>query len=158
LCKPSPLFLFLFLSCSSTLSCIKEDRAFAYNAGRDACDLHSEQDRLWLCTSCICLLLLSPSSSSAVPPFSSLHQPSFSSLTARCSFLHIGVFNRSTRKKKKDDKTENEEWPYCTRFASAWEEILIITLAQARICELLLFFLSSGPVLARRFLELDQYH
>jgi len=100
-------------------------------------------------------ILHSPSPSLSIP-FALPHQPSFSSLTARAPFF-IPAFLTGRRERKKGwQSTEDEEWPYRTRFASAREEILIITLAQARICELFFFFLSSGPT--RRFLELDRYY
>jgi len=108
--KLPSLFLSLFLSCSSVLSRIK-DRAFAYNAGRDACDLHSEQDRLWLCTSCIRLFFLSPSPSSAVSPFSSLCRisPRFLPLQLDAPPFFIPAFLTGRRERKKR-MTKYREW------------------------------------------------
>lgn len=98
-----------------SLSRILKSPAFAYNTGRDACDLHSEQDRLWLCTSTslfslLPFLSLSFSFLFAPFPFFSLLSRSSSSLINFPFFLFLLPVCE-----KKDDRIRNEEWPICTK-------------------------------------------
>lgn len=168
---PSPLLLHLALRKSKLPSLFSphalKSRAFAYNAGRDACDLHSNRTGSAV-TLQICVSLSSPLSLTLSLSFSHLlilcssHSPR--SLVLRppplrdvpffLFFLSFFFFISPslTGPRKKDGRTQNEEWLNCTKL-QVHEGILIITFAQA--FRELLFILSREAQI--RWI-VNQYH